>query len=98
MLRAAATGLLTGLLCLGGSAVAFADPVPGPPGPPNQSCQDVLTAGGQTPGHTSSSPGSPFDEPGFGSQPDGGKGGQAYEKANAPSQYDVACFQQLVHQ
>ncbi|MFI8454942.1 hypothetical protein [Kitasatospora sp. NPDC085464] len=97
MLRTAATGLLAGLLCLGGASVAFANPTPNQPGPPNQTCQDFLAVGGHTPGHTSSSPGSPFDEPGFGSQPNGGKGGQAYSNAGAPSQYDVACYQQFVH-
>jgi hypothetical protein len=58
-------------------------------GPPSQSCQDQLTAGGTTPGHSASSPGSPFDEPGFGSQPNGGTGGQNYSEK---SQYDVACY------
>ncbi|MQS15634.1 hypothetical protein F7Q99_26025 [Streptomyces kaniharaensis] len=97
MLRSAATGLLAGLLCLGGAGVAFANPTPNQPGPPNQTCQDFLALGAQAPGHSSSSPGSPFDEPGFGSQPNGGTGGQAYNAAGAPSQYDVACFQQFVH-
>jgi hypothetical protein len=46
-------------------------------------------AGGHTPGNTASSPGSPFDEPGFGSQPNGGNGGQHYSEK---SQYDVACY------
>jgi hypothetical protein len=32
-----------------------------------------------------------FNEPGFGSV-NGGKGGQAYNRAGAPSQYDNACF------
>ena len=57
-------------------------------GPPSQSCQDQLTAGGTTPGHAASSPGSPFNEPGFGS-PNGGTGGANY---SPNSQYDVACF------
>jgi hypothetical protein len=57
-------------------------------GPPSQSCQDQLTAGGTTPGHSASSPGSPFNEPGFGS-PNGGTGGAHYSES---SQYDVACF------
>lgn len=58
-------------------------------GPPNQSCQDQLMAGGTTPGNSASSPGSPFNEPGFGSA-SGGTGGAHYSES---SQYDVACFQ-----
>jgi hypothetical protein len=58
-------------------------------GPPSQSCQAQLMLGGHTPGHTASSPGSPFDEPGFGSQPNGGNAGLHY---SAKSQYDVACY------
>ncbi len=45
-------------------------------------------AGGMTPGHASSSPGSPFNEPSPGNL--GGTGGQHYDET---SQYDVACFQ-----
>ncbi|WP_031069562.1 hypothetical protein [Streptomyces sp. NRRL WC-3742] len=95
--RAAATGLLAGLLCLGGASTAFANPAPGPHGPPNQTCQDFLALGVSAPGHSASSPGSPFDEAGFGAQPNGGTGGNAYNNAGAPSQYDVACYQQSVH-
>lgn len=40
-------------------------------------------------GNSASSPGSPFDEPGFGSQPNGGTGGLNYSEK---SQYDVACY------
>jgi hypothetical protein len=57
-------------------------------GPPSQSCQSIEAAGGTTPGHSSSSPGSPFNEPGINS-PNGGTGGQHYSEK---SQYDVACF------
>ena len=57
-------------------------------GPPSQSCQDQLTSGGTTPGNSASSPGSPFNEPGFGSV-NGGTGGAHY---SANSQYDVACY------
>jgi hypothetical protein len=46
-------------------------------------------AGGTTPGNSASSPGSPFNEPGFGSA-SGGTGGAHYSES---SQYDVACFQ-----
>jgi len=63
-------------------------------GPPSQSCQDQLTSGGTTPGNSASSPGSPFDEPGFGPAPNGGTGGQNYSES---SQYDVACFQVSQH-
>ena len=58
-------------------------------GPPSQSCQDQLTNGGSTPGNSADSPGSPFNEPGFGSQ-FGGTGGLNYSEK---SQYDVACYQ-----
>jgi hypothetical protein len=62
-------------------------------GPPSQSCQDQLTNGGTTPGNSASSPGSPFNEPGFGSQ-FGGTGGLHY---SPNSQYDVACYQVTLH-
>jgi hypothetical protein len=83
-----------------GTAVAFAavgpsvavagggNPSPTGTGPPSQSCQDQLTAGGTTPGNSASSPGSPFNEPGFGST-NGGTGGLNYSEK---SQYDVACY------
>jgi hypothetical protein len=45
-------------------------------------------SGGTTPGNSASSPGSPFNEPGFGSQ-NGGTGGAHYSQS---SQYDVACY------
>jgi hypothetical protein len=56
---------------------------------PSQSCQDIEAAGGTVPGNSSSSPGSPFNEPGINSA-NGGIRGQHY---NETSQYDVACFQ-----
>ena len=93
LLGTGVAGLVGGAVVVGGAGTAMAAANPSGHGPPNQNCQAVLTAGGTTPGHTSSSPGSPFDEPGFGSQPNGGKGGIAYNNAGAPSQYDVACFQ-----
>lgn len=62
-------------------------------GPPSQSCQDQLTAGGSTPGNAALSPGSPFNEPGFGSA-NGGTGGLNYSPS---SQYDVACYQVSLH-
>jgi hypothetical protein len=74
-----------------GTSVAVAGPGnPSGTGPPSQSCQDQLTAGGTTPGNSANSPGSPFDEPGFGPAPNGGTGGQNYSPS---SQYDVACYQ-----
>jgi hypothetical protein len=57
-------------------------------GPPSQSCQAIEASGGTTPGHSASSPGSPFNEPGINS-PNGGVGGQHYSES---SQYDVACY------
>jgi hypothetical protein len=85
-----------GLLGFGGASTAMADTT-GNHGPPNQTCQNFLMVGGHTPGNSSQSPGSPFDEAGFGAQPGGGTGGNAYNAAGAPSQYDVACFQQFQH-
>jgi hypothetical protein len=88
-------------LCIAAIVAAFAvaafapaayagkgNPSPTGTGPPGQSCQAFLP-GGVTPGHTASSPGSPFDEPGFGSAPNGGTGGLNYSEK---SQYDVACY------
>ena len=69
---------------------AWADNPPGPPGPPSQSCQAVEP---NTPGNAANSPGSPFNEPGVNSV-NGGIGGKNYSEK---SQYDVACFQQSVH-
>jgi hypothetical protein len=74
------------------------DPHEGTTGPPSQSCQELNPTPGQpnsnTPGHAQESPGSPFDEPGEGSSPEGGKGGLHYSEK---SQYDVACYQHSVH-
>jgi hypothetical protein len=72
-------------------------------GPPNQTCQNFGVVGNPilpTPGQHSStvvqgaakSPGSVFNEAGFGST-SGGTGGITYNAVGAPSQYDVACFQ-----
>lgn len=85
MLRSVATGLFVAALCLGGATAAFAAANPSGTGHPNQSCEDI----GITPGHSSSSPGSPFNEAG-----PGGIGGQHYSET---SQYDVACFQVSHH-
>ena len=63
------------------------NPSPSGTGPPSQSCQDQVANGGTEPGHASSSPGSPFNEPS--STSNGGTGGQNYSEK---SQYDVACY------
>jgi hypothetical protein len=95
--------LLVAALAFPLASPAFASGNPGGTGQPGQSCQDQLTSGGTTPGNAANSPGSPFDEPGFGPAPNGGIGGQNYANAgsggtnpatnpNAVSQYDVACY------
>jgi hypothetical protein len=84
--------------CLAGLVIAGAAVAPAYAGPPGKTCQNTKTASGQltTPGNAGAAPGSVFNEPGFGS-PTGGTGGNAYNNiarqgAGAPSQYDVACF------
>jgi hypothetical protein len=89
-----AASCLAGIIITGAAAPAYA-------GPPGDTCQNTANSSGTgqltTPGHSGSSPGSVFNEPGFGST-SGGTGGQAYGGApvpggnGAPSQYDVACF------
>jgi hypothetical protein len=51
-------------------------------GNPTQSCQDIVAAGGQEPGHANKSPGAPFNEPSATSS--GGNGGIHYA-GNGPS-------------
>lgn len=94
MRRIMTTLLLAGLLGLGSATTAMAAANPSGTGPPNQSCQAFETpgTGAGAPGNSGTSPGSVFNEPGFGST-NGGTGGNAYNNAGAPSQYDVACFQ-----
>jgi hypothetical protein len=93
MRRIVTTLLLAGLLGLGSATTAMAASNPSGTGPPNQSCQAFEGPGGtNAPGHSGTSPGSVFNEPGFGST-NGGTGGNAYNAAGAPSQYDVACYQ-----
>jgi hypothetical protein len=86
-------------------ASAASNPSPSGTGPPNQTCQNFLVSppfGLATPGNTANSPGSVFNEKGFGMNgtSSGGTGGIAYGGApvpggaGAPSQYDVACYQQ----
>jgi hypothetical protein len=64
---------------LAGAAPALAAANPSVTGPPSQDCNSLQTF----PGHTTTSPGSPFNE-------GVGTGGLNY---NEKSQYDVACFQ-----
>src|SRR5258708_38056156 len=92
--RSVATLLRAGLLGRGSEPAAMPAPNPSGPGPPNQSCQSFETpgTGAGAPGNSGTSPSSVFNEPGFGST-GGGTGGNAYNAAGAPSQYDVACFQ-----
>jgi hypothetical protein len=72
----------------GGAGVALAGAGnPNNTGPPSQTCQNQPTS----PGNASGSPGSPFNE----TTP--GTGGNAYNNAGAPSQYDVACYQVSHH-
>jgi len=82
--------LVAGALALGAFAPAAlaGQGNPSGTGPPSQSCQTIEAEGGTTPGHASSSPGSPFNEPEINSE-NGGTGGQHYSEK---SQYDVACF------
>ena len=89
MRRLALATVATALALVATSGVAGASDNPRGQGPPNQSCQSVEAAGRTTPGHSASSPGSPFHKPGINSV-NGGTGGQHY---SATSQYDVACFQ-----
>jgi len=78
-----AASLLAGIIITGAtSAPAYAGGGnPSGTGPPSQSCEDSVAAGGTTPGHTASSPGAPFNE-------GVGTGGLNYSEK---SQYDVAC-------
>lgn len=86
-------GLFAVTVAVSGTVPAFAAGNPSGSGLPSQSCQDIEAAGGTTPGNSSTSPGSPFNEPGINSTL-GGTGGQHY---NETSQYDVACFQVSQH-
>jgi hypothetical protein len=93
MRRFLTTVIISGVVAIVPASAAYAGNPNGHTGPPSQSCQDALTSGGTTPGQSASSPGSPFNEPGFGSV-NGGIGGQNYSES---SQYDVACFQVSMH-
>jgi hypothetical protein len=92
MRRIATIGFLSVMTGLTSATVpAWADSNPSGTGPPNQSCQSFSAS--TRPGHTSSSPGSPFNESGVNS-PNGGTGGQHYSEK---SQYDVAWYQLSQH-
>jgi hypothetical protein len=93
MRAAVIAGLLSGFFVVAGAAPALAAGNPSGTGLPSQSCQDIEAAGGTVPGNSSSSPGSPFNEPGINSAA-GGIGGQHY---NETSQYVVACYQVSQH-
>ena len=90
--RRAVFCLVVGAALVAPAGVAAAARNPSGTGLPGQSCQDIVAANGTEPGHASSSPGSPFNEPTATSS--GGIGGQNYTET---SQYDVACFQVSQH-
>lgn len=100
--------ILASLVAVGACLVIFTPGVasaaanPSGTGPPNQTCQNFAVPGSfalPTPGNSANSPGSVFNEQGFGNggTSSGGTGGNAYNAAGAPSQYDVACFQHSQH-
>jgi opacity protein-like surface antigen len=89
MRRVILAAILALALAAPAAATAARNPSETGTGLPSQSCQEIEGAGGTVPGHSSSSPGSPFNEPEINSEL-GGTGGQHY---NETSQYDVACFQ-----
>jgi hypothetical protein len=95
MRRILTTTAVTAVLVLAPTATAWAaNPHPGGSGQPNQDCTSFSAS--TRPGNSASSPGAPFNEPGINSA-NGGTGGNAYNAAGAPSQYDVACFQASQH-
>jgi hypothetical protein len=79
MHKAVLSLVFAAVIGLVGGAPAVAAPNPSETGLPSQDCGDL----GTFPGHTTTSPGSPFNE-GIGT------GGLHY---NETSQYDVACYQ-----
>jgi hypothetical protein len=94
MRRACAIVGIAAVMGLVGMGPASAAGNPSGTGPPFQSCQDQVAAGGTEPGQAASSPGSPFNEPSADGSNPGGIGGQHY---NEMSQYDVACYQLSHH-
>ena len=79
MRRTLITTLFAATSTLVGAAPALAAANPSGTGPPSQDCNAL----GTFPGHTTTSPGAPFNE-------GVGTGGLHYTEK---SQYDVACFQ-----
>jgi hypothetical protein len=77
-------------------AVAVIGPAPAYANPAGHGNTCGSSGQTSTPGNAATSPGSPFNEPGTNS-PSGGKGGQAYNnaqannKVGATAQYDTAC-------
>ena len=100
MMSTAAVVAVVALAAGASAAGANPSPTPGNPngtGQPNQTCQTIEANGGQTPSDgASDSRGSVFNEAGIDST-NGGVGGNAYNNAGAPSQYDVACYQTTQH-
>jgi hypothetical protein len=84
-LRTASVAIVFGAALLVPAGVATAAANPSGTGKPSQSCEDIQVM----PGHSDTSPGSPFNETGA-----GGIGGQHYSET---SQYDVACLQVSQH-
>lgn len=91
MKRISALTIATALMFGAPSAAVAGNP--SGTGPPSQSCQEIEAGGGRVPGQSSSSPGSPFNEPELNSEK-GGVGGQHYSER---SQYDVACYHVSSH-
>jgi hypothetical protein len=90
-----AVGCAVAIAVTAAAGIAAA-PASASPNPHNNSCQATEAGGGGTPGNAATSPGSVFNEPTINS-PLGGKGGQAYNtaqasnKVGAAAQYDTAC-------
>lgn len=96
---------LVALTLPAGVSAAYAAPNPSGTGPPSQTCQTINmtpsnpdqsgATGPFYPGKAANANGSVFAEPGGPVQNGaGGTGGQRYNAVGAPSQYDVACYQQ----
>jgi hypothetical protein len=88
----AAAGTLAGGLALAVSGpAAAANPNPGSPGQPNQSCGSATAP--NTPGNSASAPGSAFNPNGQAGSVYAGQQPQNSNNPHSVSQYDVACFQ-----
>jgi len=92
----AATGTLAGGLALAVSGpAAAANPNPGSPGQPSQSCGSANAS--STPGNAASAPGSAFNPNGQAGTVYAGQQPQNSNNPHSVSQYDVACFQVSQH-